>query len=87
MIIKGKRQRYFIKNMATQDGIRILYEDESCQVTDLYIKIYKYFFPLATSRTIMFSDIDKISLENAEDVSTLWGLSSHHMNNWFPHDK
>ena len=64
-----------------------MHEDESCLVTDQYIKINKYFFPLGAPRTIMYKDVDKISLESADDVSTLWGLSSHHLNNWFPLDQ
>ena len=66
-----------------ENKINVLYEDETCQVTDLYIKIYKYFFPLPTSRTIMFTDIDQITLESTMDVTTPWGPSSHHLNNWF----
>ena len=73
--------------MATKDGIKILYEDETCQVTDLYIKIYKYFFPIPSSRLIMFKDIDKITLENALNVTTKWGPSTHFLNNWFPLDQ
>lgn len=72
--------------MKTEDGLVIYYQDETCIITELYIKIFKYFFPLPTSKTIMFEDIDRISLEEADDVSTLWGLSSHHLNNWFPLD-
>ena len=35
----------------------------------------------------MYSDIDKISLESTHDITSLWGPSSHHLNNWFHLDQ
>lgn len=63
-----------------------LYEDQYCKITDLCIVIYKYYFPLATSRTILFTDIQKITLEPCLNVRHKWGPSTHFMNNWFHYD-
>jgi hypothetical protein len=65
---------------------KILYEDKHCRVTELYITIYKYFFPLATSKTIMFEEIDKIQLVDGENVNHMWGPSTSFLNNWFHMD-
>lgn len=35
----------------------ILYQDEGVVLTPTYILIKKYYFPLATSKTIMFSEV------------------------------
>lgn len=55
-------------------------------MTEVCIIIYKYYFPLATSRTIMFSEMEKITLESCLNVRHKWGLSTHFANNWFHYD-
>lgn len=42
--------------------MKTYYEDKYCKVTEVGIIIYKYYFPLATSRTILYADIEKITL-------------------------
>lgn len=37
--------------------MNVYYEDKYCKVTDVCIVINKYYFPLATSRAIVYSDI------------------------------
>ncbi len=65
---------------------QFLYPD--CQVViyrDL-ILINKYYFPLATSKTILFNEIETCSLISAEGVNHKWGVSTRYLNNWFPLD-
>ena len=62
------------------------YEDKYCKITDFCIIINKYYFPLATSRTILFNDIDKITLESCLNVRHKWGIATHFLNNWFHYD-
>lgn len=62
------------------------YEDKYCKITDVGIIIYKYYFPLATSRTILYSDIEKVTFESCLNVRHKWGLSTHFLNNWFHFD-
>lgn len=66
--------------------MKILYEDKYCQISEAYIVIYKYYFPLATSKTIMFEDVAKISIEDGSKVNLYWGPSPGHLNNWFHYD-
>ena len=61
----------------------ILYEDEFCTISNLCIVIRKYYFPLATSKTILFNEISKISLEDGLNLRHKWGPCSHFLNNWF----
>lgn len=61
----------------------VLYEDQFVVITNLYITIQKYYFPLATSKTIMFSDIEKITIEDGSSVNHRWGPSASFLNNWF----
>ena len=35
----------------------ILYQDDGVTLTNTYITLNKYYFPLATSKSIMFTDI------------------------------
>ena len=42
--------------------INILYQDKYIIITDFCIIINKYYFPLATSKTILFNEISKISI-------------------------
>ena len=64
----------------------VLYFDKQVLVYKDLILINKYFFPLATSKTIMFSDIESIALQSAEGVDHRWGITSKYLNNWFPLD-
>lgn len=48
--------------------------------------INKYYFPLATSKTILFSDISYLVLHPSEGVTHRWGVSPKYLNNWFPLD-
>ena len=41
-------------------GLNILYEDEFVIVTEICISLRKYYFPLATSKTLLFTDMTKI---------------------------
>ena len=66
--------------------MKILYEDKYCQITEGYIILYKYYFPLATSKTIMFDEVAKISIEKGENVNHMWGPSPSYLNNWFHYD-
>jgi len=53
-------------------------------VYDLLIVIKKYYFPLATSKTILFKDIEKVALLDSEGVTLSWGICGKYLNNWFP---
>ena len=64
----------------------ILYYDEQVTVYQDLMVIKKYYFPLATSRTIMFSDVDHCTLLDTDGVDHKWGLCGKHLNNWFPYD-
>ena len=66
--------------------MKTLYEDKYCVITECYITIFKYYFPLASSKTIMFKEISKISLEDGINVNHLWGPSTNYLNNWFHYD-
>lgn len=63
-----------------------LYEDEGVVVTRDYILIKKYYFPLATSKTILYPELAYISLQDATDVKHRWGACTKYLNNWFPYD-
>jgi hypothetical protein len=65
----------------------ILYKDHTVEIGDCYLTIFKYYFPLATSKTIMFADIERVSLEDGTGAAQSWGLCTRYMNNWFPLDK
>ena len=41
--------------MSKLEIIEHVYGDSTVLINDLYIKIYKYYFPLATSKTIFFT--------------------------------
>lgn len=64
----------------------ILYQDNQVTVYKELIVINKYYFPLATSKTIFFSDIHSVSLNSSEGVTHRWGVSAKYLNNWFPYD-
>lgn len=42
--------------MANQ-GVKVLYIDDTCKITNVCIVLRKYYFPLPTSRSILFGDI------------------------------
>lgn len=67
-------------------NIKILYEDKYLTITEYCLIIRKYYFPLATSKCVLFRDVQNISLRNALNVNHLWGPSSHFLNNWFNYD-
>ena len=50
------------------------------------ILIKKYFFPLATSKTILFSDMETVGLVSTDGVTHRWGICGKYLNNWFPLD-
>ena len=64
----------------------LLYQDSGVSIYRDLIVINKYFFPLATSKTILFTEINTIALVNSDGVTTKWGLSRKYLNNWFPLD-
>lgn len=64
----------------------VLYFDKQVTVYKDLILINKYFFPLATSKTIMFSDIESIALHNSDGLDHRWGITTKYLNNWFPLD-
>ena len=66
--------------------LKILYEDKFITITEAYLTIKKYYFPLGTSKTIFFNEMKKISIEDASKVNHTWGLSTHFLNNWFHFD-
>lgn len=64
----------------------ILYHDPQVTVYKELIVINKYYFPLATSKTIMFSDIERVALIDSDGVDHRWGICGKYLNNWFPLD-
>jgi hypothetical protein len=61
-----------------KDGQVVLYKD--------VLVINKYYFPLATSKTILVRDIDYMVLHPSDGVTHRWGVSAKYLNNWFPLD-
>lgn len=68
------------------DNVKTLYEDKYVVITDIYMLIKKYYMPLMTSKTILFSEIKTISIEDASHVNSKWGLNTRLLNNWFQYD-
>lgn len=64
----------------------ILYEDYQITLYRELLVIKKYYFPLATSKTIMLSEIDKVTLLDSQGVTHRWGICGKFLNNWFPLD-
>ena len=62
------------------------YLDKTVLITDLYIKIYKYYLPLATSKTIFFKEISHIIYHRGRSIDVIWGASSEKLKDWFPFD-
>ena len=52
---------------------------------DLII-INKYYFPLATSRQILFSEIEQVAMIEHETSGPQWGVCPTYLNNWFPYN-
>lgn len=65
---------------------KVLYEDKQITLYQEMIVINKYYFPLATSKTILIDEIDRLTLQNAEGVQHYWGFCMKYLNNWFPFD-
>lgn len=63
-----------------------LYQDSQVVVYNDLMVINKYYFPLATSKTILFDDIEYIVMQSSEGVTHRWGVCSKYLNNWFPLD-
>ncbi len=38
---------------------------------------------MATSKTIMFSEIESVEINNTEGVNHRWGVCTKYLNNWF----
>lgn len=55
-------------------------------ITECYILIKKYYIPLMTSKTIMFSEMKAIRIEDASKVNNSWGINTNYLNNWFQYD-
>jgi hypothetical protein len=68
------------------EGLKTLYEDKYVIITEYYILIKKYYMPLMTSKTVLFSDVKAISIEDATKVNNSWGINGHYLNNWFQYD-
>jgi hypothetical protein len=68
------------------DMADILYKDKQVTVCKDLLIINKYYFPLATSRTILFSEIDQVILRDFKEHGPQWGACPKHLNNWFPYD-
>ena len=64
----------------------LLYEDKQIKVYRELIVINKYFFPLATSKTILFTEMETVALVNSDGVTHTWGICGKYLNNWFPMD-
>lgn len=64
----------------------ILYHDNQVTIYKELLIIKKYYFPLATSKTIMISDIERVTLHSSEGVEHRWGVCGKYLNNWFPYD-
>lgn len=65
----------------------VLYSDSYITLTSLYILINKYYFPLATSKTILFSDIEHVTMIDTDGVTHTWGVCPKYLNNWFHMDR
>lgn len=64
----------------------VLYFDKVVTIYRDLIVINKYYFPLATSKTILVKDIEFASLVPANGVKLRWGIHPKFLNNWFPLD-
>lgn len=68
-------------------SVQTIYGDRSVLITDLYIKIYKYYFPLGTSKTIFFDEINHIVYHPNQKPDSIWGTDFNLLSNWFPLDE
>jgi len=64
----------------------ILYQDSQITIYPELLLIKKYYIPLATSKTILISEIERVGLYNSEGVTHRWGICAKYLNNWFPYD-
>ena len=60
--------------------------DDTCKIMPDCLILKKYYFPLPTSRSILYSEIEKITLGSSLHFNQKWGIAGHDMNNWFPLD-
>ena len=64
----------------------ILYQDRQVIIYKELIVINRYYFPLATSKTILFADMETAALIDTAGVTHRWGICGKYLNNWFPLD-
>lgn len=64
----------------------ILYKDNQVTIYDEAMVINKYYFPLATSKTVLFKDIAQLQMHDSKGVEHRWGICGKYLNNWFPID-
>lgn len=65
----------------------ILFEDKYCRITDNDITLFWYYFPFGQSKTINFSEIREVRLEELKLLFgkyRLWGMDLKF--HWFPLD-
>lgn len=66
--------------------IKVLYEDKNVTITEAYITIKRYYQPLMTSKTVLYSEVQSVSIEDGTKVKNSWGISTNYLNNWFQYD-
>ena len=64
----------------------LLYQDKIVSIYRDLIVINKYYFPFATSKTVLVKDIEFVSLVSSEGAKHRWGTTPKFLNNWFPLD-
>ena len=65
----------------------ILYKDAQVTVYKEMMVVNRYYFPLATSKTIMFSDLETVELKELGELKHRWGIiAKTHLSNWFNYD-
>ena len=64
-----------------------VYIDKNVLISELYLKIFKYYLPLATSKTIFFKEISHIIYHRGCSIDVIWGASSDKLKDWFPFDE
>ena len=67
---------------------KIVYEDKDVRITEKYVVIKWYFFPIATSKKIPLSKIQKVERRNLGFAKyRLWGMDIAAWGYWLPGDK
>ena len=64
----------------------LLYEDKTVRVYRELMTINKYYFPLGSSKTVLWNQVEKLSLIPTDGVEHRWGVCGKYLNNWFPLD-